>query len=85
MIVGVIKRNDVRDTWLETHFSWLSRTLWWGLFWWIIAWGAFWVLTVITLGIGLIFAWIFPLIVFLWYLYRVIVGWLKLNDGKPIS
>ena len=85
IIVGMIKRDDVRDTWLETHFSWLSRTFWWGLLWWTLAWGLFWVVTIVTLGIGLIFAWIFPLSVFLWYLYRVIVGWLKLKDGKPIS
>ena len=58
---------------------------WWGLLWWIVAWGLFWVLTIITLGIGVIFAWIFPAIVFVWYLYRVIVGWLKLGDGKPIG
>ena len=85
IIVGMIKRDDVRDTWLETHFSWLSRTFWWGLLWWTLAWGLFWVVTIVTLGIGLIFAWIFPLSVFLWYLYRVVVGWLKLKHGKPIS
>ena len=85
MIIGMIKRNDVRDTWLETHFSWLSRTFWWGLLWWILAWAVFWLLTVITLGFGVVVAWIFPAGVFIWYLYRVLVGWLKLGDLKPIS
>lgn len=85
MIIGMIKRNDVRDTWLETHFSWLSRTFWWGVLWWILAWAVFWLLTVITLGFGVVVAWIFPAGVFIWYLYRVLVGWLKLGDLKPIS
>ncbi len=85
MIVGLVKRDEVRGTWLETHFSWLSRTFWWGLLWWIIAWILFFVLTAITLGFGLLFTWIFPVSVFVWYLYRVIVGWLKLGDLKPIS
>ena len=85
MIVGMVKRDDVRGTWLETHFSWLSRTFWWGLLWWILAWVVFWILTIGTFGIGIIFTWIFPTIVFVWYLYRVIVGWIKLSDGKPIS
>ncbi|MEQ1518435.1 MAG: hypothetical protein ABL931_18290 [Usitatibacteraceae bacterium] len=85
MIVGVVKRDDVRGTWLETHYTWLSRTFWWGLLWWVIAWIVFWVLTLGTLGIGLIFTWIFPLAVFVWYLYRVAVGWLKLGEGKPIG
>ena len=85
MIIGMFKRDDVRDTWLETHYSWLSRTFWWGLLWWIIAWGAFWILTLITLGFGIVLAWIFPAAVFVWYLYRVLVGWLKLGDLKPVS
>ena len=85
VIIGMVKRNDIRDTWLETHFSWLSRTFWWGLLWWIVAWGAFWILTFITLGFGAILAWIFPAAVFVWYLYRVLVGWLKLGDLKPIT
>ena len=85
VIIGMVKRNDIRDTWLETHFSWLSRTFWWGLLWWIVAWGAFWILTFITLGFGAILAWIFPAAVFVWYLYRVLVGWLKLGDMKPIT
>ena len=85
MVIGAVKRSDVRDTWLETHYSWLSRTFWWGLLWWVIAWGAFWIISIATLGIGLIFAWIFPAAVFVWYLYRVLVGWLKLGDLKPIT
>ena len=85
MIIGMIKRDDVRDTWLETHFSWLSHTFWWGLLWWVVAWGVFWIISILTLGVGAIFAWIFPVAVFVWYLYRVLVGWLKLGDLKPIG
>ena len=85
MIIGMVKRNDVRNTWLDTHFSWLSRTFWWGLLWWVVAWGVFWIISILTLGVGAIFAWIFPVAVFVWYLYRVLVGWLKLGDLKPIT
>ena len=85
IIIGMVKRNDVRDTWLETHFSWLASTFWWGVLWWVLAWAVFWLLTVITLGFGVVVAWIFPAAVFIWYLYRVLVGWLKLGDLKPIS
>jgi uncharacterized membrane protein len=85
LIVGLVKRDDVRGTWVETHYDWLSRTFWWGLLWWVIAWTLFWILTIGTLGIGIIFTWIFPVAVFVWYLYRVIVGWMKLSDGKPIG
>ncbi len=85
MVVGAIKRDDVRGTWLDTHYSWLSRTFWFGLLWWLVAWCVFWVLGLLTLGIGMIVLWIFPLGVFVWYLYRVVFGWLRLNDNKSIG
>lgn len=85
MVIGAIKRDDVRGTWLDTHYSWLSRTFWFGLLWWLVAWGVFWVLGLLTLGIGMIVLWIFPLGVFVWYLYRVVFGWLRLNDNKSIG
>ncbi len=85
MIIGLIKREDAHDTWLETHFSWLSRTFWWGLLWMIVSWALFLFLVVITNGFGVFFAWIFPFSVFVWYEFRVVVGWLKLGDLKPIS
>ena len=37
------------------------------------------------LGIGMLVLWILPVAVLVWYLYRVIKGWLRLNDLKPIE
>ncbi len=85
MIIGTVKHDDVRGTWLDTHYNWLSRTFWFGLLGWLAAWAIFWVLGLLTLGIGMIVLWIFPLAVFVWYLYRVIFGWLRLNDGKAVE
>lgn len=85
MIIGAIKSDDVRGTWLDTHYSWLSRTFWFGLLWWIAAWGVFWLLGLLTLGVGMLVLWILPFGVFVWYLYRVIIGWIKLNDGKTVG
>ena len=85
MIIGMIKRDDVRGTWLDTHYAWLSSTFWWGLLFAIIAWTIFWVLGLLTLGIGMFVLWILPVAVLIWYLYRVIKGWLRLNDLKPVE
>ena len=85
MIVGAAKQGDVRGTYLDTHYGWLSRTFWYGILWAIVAWGAFWILGLLTLGIGMIFLWVLPVAVLIWYLYRVIYGWLKLNDGESIG
>jgi uncharacterized membrane protein len=80
VIMNYIKRGDVRGTWLESHFRWQLRTFWFGLLW-VSLCVAF---VVITLGIGLIIAWLPLGFVALWFIYRVARGWLALRDGKPM-
>jgi len=78
VIMGAFMRDSARGTYLESHYAWLLRTFLWGILWVIITTTVF-VLTVI--GIFLLFIpWT---ILTIWYLYRVIRGWLRLNDGKP--
>lgn len=81
IIVGAMNRDSVRGTWVDTHYSWLSRTFWWGLLWIVIA-GIITFILVITV-IGIVVSWVPYTVLFLWYLYRVIRGWLLLNDRKP--
>ena len=83
IIIGYVKRDDVRGTFLASHFSWLARTFWWGLLW-VIVCAIIVVILYITL-VGIIVAWLPPLILIVWYLYRVIRGWLKLNGNLPIG
>lgn len=71
VIINYVKRSDVRGTWLESHFKWQIRTFWWGLLWGIL--GA--VGTVIYIGFLIL------LVAGIWYIYRIIRGWLRLNDG----
>ena len=33
IVLGMARRDEVRGTYLESHFSWLARTFWWGLLW----------------------------------------------------
>jgi uncharacterized membrane protein len=81
IIVGVFTRDGVRGTYLETHVSWLARTFWWGLLWIAILSVATVVmfLTIVLIPV----AWLAWAVLFVWYLYRVVRGWLLLNDGKP--
>jgi uncharacterized membrane protein len=81
IIVGAATRDTIRGTWIESHYSWLGRTFWWGLMWVVISWIITGILFITVVGILL--AWIPWVILFIWYLYRVIRGWLLLNDGKP--
>ena len=83
VIMNYVKRDEVRGTWLDSHFSWQLRTFWWA---------ALWVLVVVVistplillLGLGLLTMWLGISLVGLWILYRVLRGWLALKDGRPV-
>jgi uncharacterized membrane protein len=77
VIIGAFARDSVRGTYVETHYSYLLRTFLWGIVWLVVAS----VIFAITL-VGLLLLWIPWGILTVWYLYRVIRGWLRLNDGK---
>ena len=81
VVVGAVTRDNIQGTWVESHHSWLARTFWWGLLWIVIC-AVLTVILWITI-IGILLAWIPFTALFIWYLYRVIRGWLLLNDGKP--
>jgi len=80
VVLNYVKRPDVRGSWLESHFRWQIRTFWFGLLW-VALCIAF---VVITLGIGVLVAWIPMLGVGLWFIYRIVRGWLALNDNRPM-
>jgi len=79
VILNYVYRGDVRGTWLQSHFRWQIRTFWFGLLW-VALCGLF---VVLTLGIGLLIAWIPLVFVGLWFIYRIARGWLRLADGRP--
>ena len=80
VIFNYVKRNEVRGTWLESHFLWQIRTFWYGLLWVSLCI----VFVVLTFGIGLIIVWLPIGIVSLWCVYRIVRGWLALRDGRPM-
>jgi len=80
VILNYVKRSEVRGTWLESHFHWQIRTFWYGLLW-IALCGAF---IVVTLGIGLLVVWLPITVVGLWFVYRIIRGWVTLGDSRPM-
>ena len=81
VILNYIKRSEARGTWLESHFRWQIRTFWFGLLW-IALCGAF---IIATFGIGLLFVWLPIGLVGLWFVYRIIRGWVTLSDRRPME
>jgi uncharacterized membrane protein len=80
VIMNYVKRSDARGTWLDSHFRWQIRTFWFGLLWVALCW----LFIVLTLGIGIIIAWLPLALVTLWFIYRIARGWLALCDGRPM-
>jgi uncharacterized membrane protein len=79
VILNYVKRDEARGTWLESHFRWQIRTFWFGLLW-VALCGVF---IMATLGIGLLIAWLPLAVVGLWFIYRIVRGWLRLVDRRP--
>lgn len=74
VIVNYVKIDDLRGSWLESHFRWQIRTFWWGLLWTVL--GTITALIVIGYYILLANA--------VWLLYRIIKGWLRLSEKKEM-
>ena len=78
LIIGVminyVKRQDAQDTWLASHFSWQIKSFWYSMLCLTLGGLSF------KQGIGqiILVAWS------IWFIYRIIKGWLHLFDKKPV-
>ena len=78
VIINYVKRSEVRETWLDSHFSWQLRTFWFALLWLVI--GAILFATVVAIPVA-IALWLGTGI---WVLYRLIRGWLALGSRQAL-
>jgi uncharacterized membrane protein len=74
--LDMVKRDDARGSWQESHFSWRLRSVLWA--------GLLYVVTIPLWLLFLIPGWIAWIIISVWFLYRVVRGWLALGDRKPM-
>lgn len=74
IIINYVKLSDAKGTWLESHFRWQIRTFWYGILWCVVAF----LLTFVMVGY-LVFG-----VVVVWFIYRIVKGWLRLADNKPM-
>jgi uncharacterized membrane protein len=75
-VLDLVKRSDALGTWQESHFRWRIRTV-------VIAG----VLYLVTAPLWLLFVapgWMAWTGVSLWFLYRVVRGWMNLNGNRPM-
>lgn len=82
VILNYVKAPDARGTFLESHFSWQIRTFWYGMVWTLLVMIAGVVLMPFIVGP---FIWLGGFVVLsVWVAYRIIFGWLRLREYRPV-
>ena len=75
-IIDLVKKGEAAGTWQASHFSWRIRS---------VVWAA--ILYAVTIPLWILFVfpgWVAWGLISLWFLYRVVRGWLNLNSGTPV-
>jgi uncharacterized membrane protein len=79
VVLNYVRRDDVRGTWLESHFRWQIRTFWFAMAWAILGGVLFVTFILIPVSFAIWFA------IAIWVIYRVVRGWLNLREGRALS
>ena len=74
VIINYVKRSEISDPVIKSHFTWQIKTFWW-------AFGLFFLSMVLM---AVVIGWFLMIGVMVWYIYRVVKGIIRLNDGKSI-
>ncbi len=74
IIMNYVKKQDVAGTIFESHFRWQIRTFWFGLLWGLLG----------TVTLLIVIGWFALTANGIWIIYRIVKGWLYLNDGRPM-
>jgi uncharacterized membrane protein len=76
LVMDLVKKDDARGTWQESHFSWRISSVLWAGFWYLITSPLFFLLYLpgaVAWGI-----------ISIWFLYRIVLGMVRMNAGRPV-
>jgi uncharacterized membrane protein len=77
LVIDLVKRDEARGSWQESHFSWRIRS---------VAWAG--ILYVVTLPLWLLFfvpGWIAWSVISIWFLYRIVRGMVAMNGNRAVT
>jgi uncharacterized membrane protein len=75
-IIDLVKRDDAAGSWHESHFRWRIRTVLWA--------GGLYLVTAPLWLLLLVPGWIAWSLISIWFLYRVVRGWMSLNNHRAM-
>lgn len=75
-VLDLVKKDEAAGSWQESHFRWRIRSVLWagGLY---LVTSPLWLLVLVP-------GWIAWAIISVWFLYRVVRGWVNLNNHTPM-
>jgi len=77
LVLDWVKRDDAVGTWHASHFSWRIRTV-------LIA-GLLYLVTAPLWLLFLIPGWIAWTLISIWFLYRIVTGFMAMNKGQAME
>lgn len=78
LIINYVKRGESAGTFVHSHHSWQIRSFWWYLFWMVIG-GILWITLIGIPGALLVWG-----VAWLWKAYRLLRGFIDLNNNQPV-
>lgn len=75
VILAFIKRDEAQGSIYASHIDYLIKTFWVSLIGLLLG----------RLTILILIGWLILLVTAIWFIYRVVVGLIKLNEDKPVS
>jgi uncharacterized membrane protein len=75
-ILDLVKRDEAAGTWQESHFRWRIRSVLWA--------GALYIVTIPLWLLLVVPGWIAWVIISVWFLYRIVRGWMNLNSNTAM-
>jgi len=82
LIVNYIKRDDAQGTIAHSHHTWMIRSFWFYVLWMVV--GGVLLLTLGWILIGIPLAWGVWLLAWVWKAYRLIKGFIDLNNNRAM-
>lgn len=74
--LDMFKKDDAAGSWQESHFRWRIRSVLWA--------GGLYVLTAPLWLLLVVPGWIAWGLISIWFLYRVVRGWINLSNNTPM-
>jgi uncharacterized membrane protein len=75
-VIDLAKKDSAAGTWQESHFSWRIRTVLWA--------AGLYLVTVLLWLLLFVPGWIAWGVISIWFLYRVVRGWMNLNANAAM-